>query len=96
MRSALAVMVALVFTGACSLLIADEADEVSCEQEGRVGPPACDPGFSCQAGVCRAASSSADGDGGQAGQQGQFAAPGGGAGGALGEAGAAGAAERRH
>lgn len=102
MRSALLVTAALAFTSACSLLIAGEADEVSCSEEGQLGPPACDAGFSCQAGVCRAASPSADGDGGEGGiggQVGQSATPGGASGGAVGvggEAGAAGVAERRY
>jgi hypothetical protein len=39
---------------ACSLLISGEPEPLSCSQEGQAGPPACDPGFSCQDGHCRA------------------------------------------
>jgi hypothetical protein len=103
LRSApLLVAVALGLTSACSLLIGGEADEVSCAQEGRLGPPACDPGFSCQDGVCRAAPSLADGQGGQAGQSATLGGAGGGVGGDVGGApvgvgtGAAGEGEWRH
>lgn len=105
--SLLAVMaLTLGAASACSLLISDEAEPIACSDEGKLGPPACDPGFSCQGGVCRAASGKPDEAGGKAGQAGQSATAtgaGGGAGGAAGEgepaaasgAGAAGAADRR-
>jgi hypothetical protein len=48
-------LVALGLSGvACSLLISGEPEPLSCSQEGQAGPPACDPGFSCQDGHCRA------------------------------------------
>lgn len=49
---------------ACSLLISAEADPLPCSQEGRRGPPACDEGFSCQAGLCRLRASAFGGESG--------------------------------
>ena len=37
----------------CSLVIAGESAPLHCAQEGELGPPACDEGFTCRAGVCR-------------------------------------------
>ncbi len=36
----------------CSLVIAGESAPLPCSQEGQRGPPACDEGFTCQAGLC--------------------------------------------
>lgn len=41
--------------GGCSLLIGSEPSPLACSQEGQIGPPACDPGFVCTAGLCRQA-----------------------------------------
>lgn len=38
---------------ACSLLIEGEPMPLRCSQEGRVGPPACDPGMICRSGTCQ-------------------------------------------
>jgi hypothetical protein len=37
----------------CSLMIAGESAPVHCSQEGQLGPPACDEGLTCHAGICR-------------------------------------------
>jgi hypothetical protein len=37
----------------CSLLVGGESEPLRCSLEGRVGPPACDPGLVCQNGTCR-------------------------------------------
>jgi hypothetical protein len=39
---------------ACSWVVSGEPDELRCSLEGALGPPACDPGFRCISGVCRA------------------------------------------
>jgi hypothetical protein len=48
---------------ACSLLIEGEPMPLRCSQEGRVGPPACDPGMICRSGTCQVAEGDS-GDGG--------------------------------
>ena len=40
---------------ACSLLIGSEPTPLGCSEEGKAGPPACDPGFVCRSGVCQEA-----------------------------------------
>lgn len=40
--------------GACSWVVSGEPEELRCSLEGEFGPPACDPGFRCISGVCRA------------------------------------------
>lgn len=49
---------------ACSLLISGEDAPLSCSQEGQLGPPACDAGFRCLAGICQAKMATATGGGG--------------------------------
>jgi hypothetical protein len=50
---------------ACSLLVEGEPMPLRCSQEGRVGPPACDPGMVCRSGTCQVAEQGAsDGGGG--------------------------------
>jgi hypothetical protein len=51
--------------GACSLLVGSEPKPLRCSEDGQVGPPGCDEGQVCVAGICRSARSV----GGQAGQQ---------------------------
>ncbi len=53
-RRALGLALAMTL-GACSLMLDGESSPLRCTQEGLVGPPACDEGFVCWAGVCRAA-----------------------------------------
>lgn len=50
-------------SAACSLLIEGEPMPLRCSQEGRSGPPACDPGMICRSGACQVAEGDA-GDGG--------------------------------
>jgi len=95
--------VAALASGACSLLISGEAEQIQCSDEGQLGPPACDLGFSCQASICRAdalpdddsdpeAVGGAAGSGGAAGADGASGAGGSdGAGGSGGASGAGGA-----
>lgn len=40
-------------SAACSLLISAEPSPLACSQEGQLGPPACDDGFVCRAGLCQ-------------------------------------------
>ena len=59
---------------ACSLLVEGESTPLACSQEGQVGPPVCDAGLVCRAGLCQEPEpvsgagapngSAADGDGG--------------------------------
>lgn len=86
----------------CSLMIAGESSSTRCSQEGQSGPPACDEGLTCYAGICRnfaanASTAGAPSDGGRpaggaAGVAGTGGgggdAPGGGAGGPGGAGGA--------
>jgi hypothetical protein len=57
----------------CSLLVGGEPVPLRCSQEGLVGPPACDDGLECRAGICQAAGTppvvadSASGEGGGGG-----------------------------
>ena len=45
---------------ACSLVVTGVPEELHCSQEGVLGPPACDSGFRCVSGVCRAESDAAE------------------------------------
>lgn len=74
MRAALVAVSGLAF--ACSLLVNGATEELGCTQEGAFGPPACDPGFQCMAGVCRAADDNR-GEGGTSGEAGATAGDGG-------------------
>jgi hypothetical protein len=38
----------------CSLTVSEFEPEVRCADEGAIGPPACEPGFVCGRGRCRA------------------------------------------
>jgi hypothetical protein len=38
----------------CSLVISGETAPLRCSAEGQPGPPACDEGFTCRRGFCRA------------------------------------------
>ena len=53
----------------CSLLVGGAPEPMACSEEGRSGPPACDPGFTCRSGVCTADPESAgagrSGEGGE-------------------------------
>ena len=40
----------------CSLTVSEFDPEVRCSNEGAIGPPACEPGFVCGRGRCRACS----------------------------------------
>jgi hypothetical protein len=44
--------VGVLMLGSCQLLIDSDLGELSCEQEGVVGPPACRSGELCQDGKC--------------------------------------------
>lgn len=37
----------------CSLLVEEDLRQVRCTEDGRIGPPACDPGEVCGAGRCQ-------------------------------------------
>lgn len=39
-------------TASCSLLVGGAPEPMACSEEGRSGPPACDPGFVCRSQVC--------------------------------------------
>lgn len=63
MRSPRAFLPLCALAAACSLLVEGEPSPLPCALEGRQGPPACDEGFECRAGLCRpleAASAGAD------------------------------------
>ena len=79
-----AIGAAACLSSACSLLVGGEMTPLHCSEEGQLGPPACDAGFVCRAGVCQLAPAPAA-DGGQGGENGS-------PGGASGVAGAGGAA----
>jgi hypothetical protein len=49
--SALAV-VALAVSTSCSLIVPSEVDPLHCSQEGKIGPPACEPDQICADGIC--------------------------------------------
>lgn len=57
----------------CSLLVGGEPRPLRCEQEGQEGPPACEPGYRCRAGVCQVLSAA----GGEASQSETVAGAGG-------------------
>jgi hypothetical protein len=67
----------------CSLLVGGAPEPMACSEEGRAGPPACDPGFICRANVC-VADAGTDGAGG--GIETSAGAAGEASGGAAGEA----------
>jgi hypothetical protein len=48
------VVAALVAGSACSLIAPSDLDRVRCSEEGKIGPPACEVGQICGAGVCTA------------------------------------------
>ena len=50
----LAIGLLLAAAPACSLLVGGEPQPLRCTQEGWHGPPACDLGWSCHAGICQA------------------------------------------
>ena len=55
MRAAFVFGAALMFgLFSCSLTVSEFDPEVRCSDEGAVGPPACEPGFVCGRGRCRA------------------------------------------
>lgn len=64
----------------CSLLVGGEPFPLHCSEEGRRGPPACDPGWSCRAGVCEPGPAAGMG-------MGMGPGPGAGSGGSAGEPG---------
>jgi hypothetical protein len=53
LRGVLALWVALSCM-TCSLVISGESAPLHCSAEGQRGPPACDEGFICRRGLCRA------------------------------------------
>ncbi len=52
-------LTALVALGglSCSLMIAGESAPLHCSEAGRPGPPACDEGQVCRAGICQSEAS---------------------------------------
>lgn len=57
MRALTALGLALVVgVFSCSLTVSEFDPEVRCSNEGVIGPPACEPGFVCGRGRCRACS----------------------------------------
>jgi hypothetical protein len=62
--------------GACSLLVGSEPEPLRCGEDGQVGPPACDEGQVCVAGICRSTSSEL-GEGQSAGEGGATSSSGG-------------------
>ncbi len=58
LRRALALLLAVGALSACQLAVTTSLDEVGCEQEGTVGPPACRRGQICLEGTCKVCSSS--------------------------------------
>lgn len=56
-----AVWLCAAWLGACSLLVSSEPEPLRCSDEGQNGPPACDEGQVCEAGICRSASNSPSG-----------------------------------
>lgn len=54
-----AALLGFVVLSACSVLVGSEPEPLRCSDEGQVGPPACDEGQVCEAGICRSAPSAA-------------------------------------
>lgn len=42
----------ILWAGGCELMIKGKLDQVHCDADGMVGPPACQDGFACNAGLC--------------------------------------------
>ena len=48
----LAVMIGLLGIAGCSLWVSSEPEQIGCEDEGKLGPPACGTGFICAHQAC--------------------------------------------